>query len=71
MYIYDFSVFLFTQMRESTSTDDIWLSVQEEGVALLEYSTMVLTFFPLSPSPLPSHYSPVVETFLPREVADN
>ncbi|XP_053395925.1 pleckstrin homology domain-containing family H member 1-like [Mercenaria mercenaria] len=29
-----------TRERESTSPDEIWLAIQEEGVAVLEYSTM-------------------------------
>ncbi|XP_052276494.1 pleckstrin homology domain-containing family H member 1-like isoform X1 [Dreissena polymorpha] len=29
-----------TRERETTSPDDVWLAVQEEGVAVLEYSTM-------------------------------
>ncbi|KAL4238975.1 Pleckstrin y domain-containing H member 2 [Mactra antiquata] len=30
----------FTKERESTSSDEVWLAIQEDGVAILEYSTM-------------------------------
>ena len=30
-----------TRVRDCTSPDDVWLAVQEDGVAVLEHSTMV------------------------------
>ena len=31
-----------TRVRDCNSPDDVWLAVQEDGVAVLEHSTMVI-----------------------------
>jgi hypothetical protein len=40
--MYSVNIVTLLQERETTSSEEIWLAIQEEGVAILEYSTMVL-----------------------------